>query len=201
MRPLLELRDFLSYTQDPAVKPLVREYKRRQGFVSFKSDGSGIAPGPYELRVCKEILRRVLKAQRYVRSKGPNPNIRLILPEELREIRRIWRMERNDWRDSVPEIYRELAGEDFDWVQDDLGTFTEKDSDLLVEICEDHQVPHRLVMKLLDAELQTQGMRRRSSIYNRIEQILREEWRTKEEVLRDRRTLRTREKTGEGRIQ
>ena len=193
MKPLLELRDLLASTQDPSVKRLYREYKRRQGMVSFKSDESGIiSRGPYKLEFCKEILRRVLKTQIQVRSEGPDPDMQLILPQELHEIRRIWRMERGDWQDSVPKIYRETTGDELDWVQDDLGTFSAKEGDLLDEICSKHHVPQRLVTKLLDAELQTQGMRRRSSIYNRIEQVLREEWRTEEEVLRDHGTLNVR---------
>ena len=200
MQPLLELRGLLASTQDPAVKPLYREYKRRQGMVSFKSDGSGIiSRGPYKLEFCKEILKRLLKTQMCVRRKGPDPGIQLFLPQELHEIRRIWRMERGDWQDSVPRIYRETTGGDLDWVQDDLGTFTVRENDLLDEISRKHQVPPRLVTKLLDAELQLQGMRRRSSIYSKIEQILREEWRTEEEVLRDQKTpLRT--KIAEGRV-
>lgn len=186
LQPLLDLRDLLASTQDPAVKPLYREYKRRQGMVSFKSDGSGIiSRGPYKLEFCKEILQRLLKAQIHVRNKGPNPNIQLILPQELHEIRRIWRTERGDWQDSVPKIYREATGNDLDWVRDDLGTFTARENDLLDEICGKHQTPLRLVTKLLDAETQTQGMRRRSSIYSKIEKVLREEWRTEEEVLQE----------------
>jgi len=202
MQPLLELRDLLASTQDPAVKPLYREYKRLQGFVSFKSDGSGIiSRGPYKLEFCKEILQRLLKAQMHIRKKGPDPNAQLILPEEIHEIRRIWQMERGDWQDSIPKIYRGVTGNDLDWVQDDLGSFKPKEGDLLYEICRKHQVPPRLATKLLDAELQTQGMRRRSSIYSKIEQILREEWRTEEEVLRDLKATRTRAKTAEGTIQ
>lgn len=186
MQPLLELRNFLASTQDPAVKPLYRDYKRRQGMVSFKSDGSGvISRGPYKLEFCKDILQRLLKTQIHARSKGPNPNIQLILPQELHEIRRIWRTERGDWQDSVPKIYREVTGNDLDWVRDDLGTFTARENGLLNEICGKHQTPLRLVTKLLDEEMQTQGMRKRSSIYNRIEKALREEWRTEEEVLRE----------------
>lgn len=185
MRPLLEIRDFLASTQDPKVKPKYREYKRRQGMVSFKSDGSGvISRGPYWLEVCKEILRRVLKAQMDVRSNGPDPKIQLILPEELHEIRRIWRMERGDWEDSVPQIYRQITGSDLGWVQDDLGSFSHKENSLIEELCKAHDLPTRLVTKLLDAEMQLQGMNRRSSIYNKIEKILSEEWRTEEDLLR-----------------
>jgi len=186
MRPLLEIRDFLASTQEPEMKPLYREYKRRQGMVSFKSDGSGIiSRGPYKLEFCKEILRRVLKAQMDVRTKGPDPNMHLILPEELHEIRRIWRMERGDWEDSIPQIYRQITGSDLEWIKDDLGSFSGMESHLLDEICRTHEVPARLVTKLLDAEMQLQGMSRRSSIYNRIEQILGEEWRTEKEILQD----------------
>ena len=185
MRPLLEIRDFLSSTQDPKMKPIYRELKRRQGMVSFKSDGSGIiSRGPYKLEFCKEVLRRLLKAQIDVRRKGPDPGMQLISPEELHEIRRIWRMERGDWEDSAPQIYRQIIGSDLEWMRDDLGSFSEKESFLLNEICTTHGVPTRLVTKLLDTEMQLQGMSRRSSIYNRIEQALSEEWRTEEDILR-----------------
>ena len=124
----------------------------------------------------------VLNAQMEVRKKGPDPNIQLILPEELHEIRKIWRTERGDWEDSVPKIYREITGEDLEWVQDDI-SFSLNEKSLLVKICKKHNVPAQLLIKLLDAELQTQGMGRRSSIYGKIDRILFEEWRTEEEIL------------------
>jgi DNA sulfur modification protein DndC len=183
MRPLLEIRDLLALTQHPELKPLYREYKRRKGFVSFKSDGSGvISRGPYKLEFCKELLRKVLKAQLSIRSSGPNPDIKLILPEELHEIRRIWRTERGDWEDSLPRIYREITGEDLDWVQDEA-TFSTNEKALLTQLCQKYDFPLQLVMKLFDVELQTKGMSRHSSVYNRIDQILFEEWRTEQELL------------------
>jgi len=184
LQPLLEIRDLLAQTQDPRLKPFYREYKRKSGIVSFKSDGSGvISRGPYKLEFCKQLLTMVLKAQVDVRRKGPDPNKRLILPEELYEIRKIWRTERGDWEDSVPKIYREITGEDINWPRDDV-TFSSKEKSLLLEICGKRIVPIQLVMKLFDAELQAQGMSRRSSIYNKIDKILSEEWRTEEEIMR-----------------
>ena len=184
LQPLLEIRNFLAQTQDPRLKPFYREYKRRSGIVSFKSDGSGvISRGPYKLQFCKQLLTMVLNAQIAVRNKGPDPKIQLIMPEELYEIRRIWRTERGDWEDSVPKIYRETAREDLNWPQDDVA-FSSKEKSLLLEICEKHSIPIQLVMKLFDAELQTQGMSRRSSIYNKIEKVLSEEWRSEEEVMK-----------------
>ena len=183
LQPLLKIRDLLAQTQDPRLKPFYREYKRKSGIVSFKSDGSGIiSRGPYKLEFCKQLLTLLLEAQTNVRAKGPDPKIQLILPEELYEIRRIWRTERGDWEDSIPKIYREITGQDLNWSQDDLA-FSSKEKSLLLEICEKHTVPIKLVMKLFDAELQTQGMSRRSSIYNKIDRVLSEEWRSEEEVM------------------
>ncbi|MGB9694150.1 MAG: DNA modification system-associated small protein, partial [Fervidobacterium sp.] len=116
------------------------------------------------------------------RKEGPDPHIQLIRPEELHEIRRIWRTERGDWEDSVPKIYREVTGEELNWISDDIG-FSLKEKSLLVEVCKKHDIPMQLLMKLLDAELQTQGMEKRAHVYNRIDQILFEEWRTEEELL------------------
>jgi DNA sulfur modification protein DndC len=183
LQPLLEIRNFLAQTQDPRLKPFYREYKRRSGIVSFKSDGSGvISRGPYKLEFCKQLLTMVLRAQIAVRNQGPDPKIQLINPEELYEIRRIWRTERGDWEDSVPKIHREIAGQDLNWPQDDVA-FSSKEKSLLLEICGKHSVPIQLVMKLFDAELQTQGMSRRSSINSKIDKVLSEEWRSEEEVM------------------
>jgi DNA sulfur modification protein DndC len=40
------------------------------------------------------------------------------------------------------------------------------------------------VTKLLDIERQHQGMKRRSSIFSKIESVLKEEWWTEDEILR-----------------
>jgi DNA sulfur modification protein DndC len=73
-------------------------------------------------------------------------------------------------------------GTDLDWIQDDLGSFSGEEGKLLESICHKHDVPVQLVMKLLDVERQVQGMRRRSGIYSRIEDVLSEEWRSEEEI-------------------
>lgn len=208
MEPLLEVRDYLASTQEPSIKKQVREFKRRIGQPMVKNmyvpdskhtkdkikfeDKKGedlFSRGPYKFEVCKNILRMVLGAQLKVRKNGPDPNAVLIHPEELHEIRRLWLTERGDWEDSVPKIYSEATGQTMDWVKDDTGAFGSKEMVLLHGICAKHGVPHGFVQKLLDAELQTQGMNKRSSIFKRIDHILAEEWRdeetVKQEVLQD----------------
>lgn len=175
MLPLLEFRDWLAETQDPARKHLYREYKRRTGQVSIK-DGKLIR-GPYKLEFCKQILRRLLETQARVRAEGPNPQQELISAAELHEIRRIWRTERQDWDDALPQIYREATGETLPWLQDDIGAWSAQEYRVLQTICEDHELPTDLVARLLEQERQMQGMQRRAGIFERIDEVLREEWR------------------------
>lgn len=175
MIPLLEFRDWLAETQDPARKHLYREHKRRTGQVSVK-DGKLIR-GPYRLEFCKEILRRLLDTQNQVRAEGPDPQQELISEAELHEIRRIWRTERQGWEDSVPQIYAEMTGETLDWLQDDMGAFSAQEYRMLHDICQEHDMPTDLVARLLEQERQMQGMHRRAGIFQRIDEVLREEWR------------------------
>ena len=184
MLPLLEFRDFLAKTHDPEVKREVREHKRRDGRVKMKTDGSGkIVRGPYKFEFCKQMLRRLLEVQKQVQTHGPDPTLELIRMPELEAIRRLWRMERGDWEDSLPKIYEEVTGHKVAWIQDDFGSFSAREAQVLNEACREVGVPTGMVMKLLEAERQRQGMSRRHAIYSQIDRILKEDWRTEEEVL------------------
>jgi DNA sulfur modification protein DndC len=184
LQPLLDLRNLLSLTQDPNLKPFYRELKRRSGIVSFKSDGSGIITrGPYNLEFRKRLLKMLLEAQKTVNKNNPGPKLELVQIAELHEIRRIWRTQEGDWDDSLPRIYGETMGNDVKWLQDDFA-FSSREKLLLTEICRKHDVPIELIIKLFDVELQSQGMTRRSSIWKKLNRVFSEEWRTEEELLK-----------------
>jgi DNA sulfur modification protein DndC len=184
LEPLLKYRDLLASTQDPLVKLQVRDFKRRNGRVMFKPDG-GIVPGPYKLKVRKDLLRRLLEAEEQVRSSGPNPDERLITKEELEGIRRVWRSEAQDWEDSVPRIYREVTGQDLDWIADEQPAFSGEERNLLDTICARYNVPSAMVAKLLDIERELHGMSRRSTVHDRLSGVFDEDWRSEEEVTND----------------
>ncbi len=184
LQPMLEYRDHLAGTQDPAVKYQVRELKRRDGRVLRRPDG-GYIPGPYKLEFRKDLLRRLLQVQKQVRAYGPNPKEELISYAELEEIRQLWRTEEQDWEDSVPRIYREVMGEDLPWRTDDLPAFTEEERRQLDLICNRHDVPANLVARLIDIERAHHGMSRRSTIYAKIAAAFDEEWRSQAEILAD----------------
>jgi DNA sulfur modification protein DndC len=185
MQPLLEFRDFLASTQDPANKPDQRSVVRRDGQVWVKEDK--LIYGPYDFdkkKFRQEILRRLLRTQAKVRELAPDLEISLIQPEELHAIRRIWRSsEEADWVDLLPQIYEEETRERLDWVQDDTGVFGALEESLLRDICERRDVPLKLVKQLLVIEEEYAGMRRRHQIYQKIDAAFKRDWRTEEEIL------------------
>lgn len=183
MEPLLDFRNLLAETQIPEKKHIYRDYKRLDGKVKAKKDGTGIVRGPYKFSFLQELFRKLLEIQKQVRETGPDPNYTLILPEEIMEIRRIWLTTKGDWRDSAALIYEEVMGEKLAWVKDDLGSYSQEEGRILDRVCERHGVPPLLVTRLLDLEQQLQGMCKRSSIYVRMDQILGKDWMTEEEAL------------------
>lgn len=180
MQPLLELRDFLASTQDPANKPDQRNLVRRNGQVWIKE--GKLIYGPYNFEFRQELLRRLLRVQVRVRSLGPDQEIKLIQPEELHVIRRIWRSEESDWIDVLPQIFEEEMGEQLDWVQDDISLFDSLDESLLGELCQSRGVSLKLVQQLLGIEQEYDGMRRRHHIYNKIDAAFGRDWRSNKEI-------------------
>lgn len=171
MIPLLEFRELLVETQDPKKKLDFREIKRHDGRILYKGDGTPI-PGPYKLDFCKQLLRELLTVQQKIRQVGPDPKIELITKDELNEIRRIWLYERHDTEDAVPRIVREVTGEECIWPEEDSGFLDGVSIAVLEDIADRHNLPSELLRKLLLVELQYQGMKRRSGIFDQIERIL-----------------------------
>ena len=188
LTPLLEYRDMLSETQVPERKHEFRDFRRRTGHVSFIGDTDRPMPGPYTMDFCRTLLRRLLETQKQVAREAPTGEAPILIHEaELHEIRRLWRTERGDWPDSVPRIVRETLGLELDWVSEDAVAFTADDGELLDAICADNDVPTGLVMKLLDIERASHGLKRRHAVHTRIEDAFRLEWRDLDILVAERR--------------
>lgn len=187
LEPLLDLRDMLAETHDPAIKAKVRDHVRRNGQVTPKTFGDPSDPfvrGPYRFDYCREVLRKLLVAEQRARELAPpGQEVELITEAELHEIRRIWRYERNDWADSLPNIYEEVTGRKLAWISDDDDAgFHSDDEAVLDELCEQHGVPLGMVKTLIDTERELQGLKRRSTIMQRLDAVLGQEWRSEDEV-------------------
>ena len=187
LEPLLELRDELAETQDPANKSKVRDFRRRNGRVAFKTNSADTIPGPYRMSFRKAFLRKVLEAQREINKNAPpGEKTVLIQDEELREIRRIWRVEAGDWGDSVSSIVRDILSRDLAIQDDDSFQFDGEDGDILVAVCQDLNVPPELLAQLLEVERSVRGLKRRASVHQRISAVMEREWRSKIDVMLER---------------
>ncbi|THD34467.1 MAG: DNA phosphorothioation system sulfurtransferase DndC [Sphingomonas sp.] len=190
MTPLLEFRDDLARTQVPDDKLKYREARRRSGSVAFIGQTARPMPGPYTMAHCRQMLRQLLVTQKEIKASAPEgENTTLITEAELHEIRRLWRTERGDWEDSVPRIVREVLGKELAWVSEDAVAFTADDGELLDQVCAENGVPTELVVRLLDVERASHGLKRRHGVHTGIENTFRREWRDIDEIIAERRAL------------
>lgn len=187
LEPLLDLRDELAETQNPDRKREFRDFKRRNGSVTFVGDSEKSIPGPYLFAYRKELLRKVLEAQEQVNAKAPpGEKTVLIQVEELREIRRIWRVEQGDWGDAVSETVKAVTGKELPAEAADGFEFQADDAKVLAEVCATHDLPPRLMAQLLEAERSVRGLKRRTLIHRKVASILEQEWRDETTVLNER---------------
>jgi DNA sulfur modification protein DndC len=100
--------------------------------------------------------------------------LQLITLDELREIRRIWVIEKHELEDSLPLIYQEVIGQQFpDDRLDEAGYFKEEDMAMLRDICKGDELIYQLVRELIDIEKSYKSMERRSGLFDAFEQAFR----------------------------
>ncbi|MBE3732938.1 DNA phosphorothioation system sulfurtransferase DndC [Vibrio parahaemolyticus] len=190
MAPLLEFRNKLSMTTDPANKEEYRNHKRRTGKVSYQyaKEGEDIAterkhvPGPYWMKYRRQWLRELLELDKKFKAEGRE--IELITVPELHAIRQEWIHDPNepDWDDSLPTIFKEVYGYDLDWVYDDNASFGKDDAQLIHELCDNFDIEPEMIMKLIELEVSMEGLSRRSGISNKIASLLKRDWGSLEEI-------------------
>ena len=95
----------------------------------------------------------------------------------------MWLFEEGDWEDSLPSIYKEISGKELDIPQDDWSGMGGFELSLLKKLCEENDMPIKLLTELFDAERKQYGMSRRSAIFNDIDRILKKDWQSKEQIL------------------
>lgn len=190
LQELKNFRNKLYNSTNPHNKEKYRNFKRRTGKVQYArkaiNDDSSTEvktiPGPYWMKQRKAWLKELLSIEKKLNDEGHK--ITLIHPEELYAIRREWMFDPNepDWSDSLPKIYRDIYDSDLDWAEQDAGTFTQTDADLLKALEEKHGAPHELVMKLIELEQSMDGLSRRKGLFNRIGTLLNQDWGSLEDI-------------------
>ncbi len=171
MLPLLELRNELDPPKTLDADRPLRDFRRMSGNVQLFRDRP--IPGPYKQKTREDWLRKVLKAQQYIRENGTEEvrDIDLITPEELEEIRRIWVIEKHEIEDSLPGIYEETTGERYSGARiDDNLVMGAAEMDLLRDLCGDDDLHFQLTRELLSIEKRHKSMLRRAGLFESLEQ-------------------------------
>ncbi|MBS3695244.1 DNA phosphorothioation system sulfurtransferase DndC [Rhodococcus qingshengii] len=170
MLPLLELRNELDVQDDRHL----RDFRRMNGSVQL-FNGRNI-PGPYTQESRERWVRKLLDAQTWIRENGPASvrNLDLVTLDELEEIRRIWVVDKHEFEDSLPRIYRESTGTEYPGRPLDehlpLGPDT---VEILREVVGDDRVHFELVRELLDVEQRHRSQARRAGLFDSLTKSLR----------------------------
>lgn len=190
MLPLLQFRDALAHTSEPEHKDTYRNFKRRNGKVSYQyaKEGENIAaerkhiPGPYWIKYRKAWLKQLLELDKALNEEGHN--ISLITEPELHAIRQQWLRDPNepDWTDELPKLYREVYGRELNWLIDDQSRFDAYDAALLSQVSEEYDTSPEMVMKLIELEISMEGLSRRNGIFDKIGSILKRDWGSLEQI-------------------
>jgi DNA sulfur modification protein DndC len=166
MQPLLDVRDEIA---DTTAGREMRDFRRLNGRVSLYK--GRYVPGPYTQRGRAHWLRRVLEAQTWVRSNGPEDvrDIELITMPELHEIRRIWVGDKHEYEDLLPTIFEEATGERFPAGPfDEQFPFDGDDLDLLGD-ASDSRLQYELLRELIGVEHGHRSAVRRTGIWDDIQ--------------------------------
>jgi DNA sulfur modification protein DndC len=181
MAPLLNFRNEIDFRTDingnyskNADRDL-RDFRRMSGQVQLMHNGNEI-PGPYIQEVREKWLKKLLEAQCEIQRTAPPEikNIELISMEELREIIRIWVIDKHEIEDSLPQIYYEATGKKFPGkMMDDSSGLSAEDILELKKICGEDRMHYELIRELLSLTFSQKNKGRRAGLFKQLEKTFR----------------------------
>ncbi|MFC5703047.1 DNA phosphorothioation system sulfurtransferase DndC [Cohnella faecalis] len=184
MTPMLELRNELGKTDSSGKinDRDKRDFRKMHGNILLHN-GQAVH-GPYT-KVWREYwLTRLLEVEIEVQQKGPEEfrKIKLISDDELREIRRIWVLNKHEFDDSLPRIYEKVTGNSYNYLNDIYRKPLGHDEwNLLKEICEGDELFFQLQTSLLDIEQQNYGYSVRKGLLDQLQNEIKKAFYTDEE--------------------
>lgn len=174
MTPLLDFRNEFGDEDKDRER---RSFRKMNG--SIYGTYERLHHGPYLKEWREYFLKRLLEIQKDINENGPEEfkNLELITKAELREIRKIWVLEKHEFDDSLPRIYEEVTGEkyiDSQWIGSE--TFGQEEWTLLKKVCEEIAPEEELLFEmaytLLDQENYSNGLNQRKGILNNLEKTI-----------------------------
>lgn len=174
MTPLLEFRNEFGNEDGDRER---RSFRRMKG--NLQGNYGKLFHGPYNKDTREKWLRRLLEIQRDINISGPEEfrELELIRPQELMAIRRIWVNEKHEFDDSLPRIYRDVIGYDFEdpeWIHND--NFGDEEWKMLEEICHqmypDEELVFEMMYTMIDLENKAFGVNQRKDILEGIKSTI-----------------------------
>lgn len=130
--------------------------------------------GPYTFEARKEILRKLLEAQRIVQHPD-DPYFELIRKDELIEIRKAW-LKNGDWEDSLPSIYTEVFGHEEDWDIVENPVFEQDQISDLELLCDEFNLDINVIKRLIAIEKEYSGLKVRRGLMDEISKTLTQDY-------------------------
>lgn len=174
MTPLLEFRNEFGNEDGDRER---RIFRRKNG--SLQGNYGKLFHGPYKKEVREHWLKRLLMIQKEINENGPEEfsSLELIRIPELQAIRRIWVNDNHEFDDSVPRIYKEVFGKEFEdpqWIHND--NFGENEWKTLESVCNelypDEELVFEMMYSLIDVENRASSINQRKNIINDIEGVI-----------------------------
>ena len=172
MTPLLEFRNDIGNMELDRQR---RDFRRMDGRLLLHNDR--LVHGPYTKPWREYFLKRLLEIQKNITENGPDEfrDLELTTIEELEEIRRIWLIEKHEFDDSLPKIYKEIIGKPLPEKNMFInnGPFGEEEWHLLKVVCGDNPTLFELQTIMLDIEQRGLMMTARKGIIEELENNIR----------------------------
>lgn len=174
MTPLLEFRNRFGDEEHDRQR---RSFRKMQG--NLQGSYKQLHHGPYKKKYREQWLRELLEIQMDINQNGPKEfeNLELITMSELKCIRRIWVYDKHEFDDSLPQIYKEVIGKEFEdseWIG--LETFRNEEWTILREVVEelypDEELAFEMAYSLIDVENQSANLNKRTGIFDALEKCI-----------------------------
>lgn len=174
MTPLLEFRNKFG---DEELDRDRRSFRKMAGYLqgSYKQ----LHHGPYKKEVREEWLRDLLTIQKDINENGPEEfsDLELITLPELRNIRRIWVLEKHEFADTLPNIYEDVMGKPFndpEWIAPEA--FKGEEWDILKEVVNelypDEELAFEMAYSLIDIENHSNSLNQRKGVSDSLESCI-----------------------------
>lgn len=165
---LVPLRDFRNWLVELRSNPMAREYKRRNGSVYRKPDGT-IGQGPFTMATRIEMLRRLLRLE-------VDTGLSLISMEELKYIDMLWDSEGDLSRRVLVDLYYSIKGERLPWDQYKVPVFPEDVIDEIKTLCDENDVAFELISKLIVEIEENKNYTNTSMVTKAFDRIINQGW-------------------------